>query len=442
MNAKQRTLAGWLLLLAIAITAACSQATTESTAVPQSDPTTAAQSAATLTVPEDPLATATPAPTATVTTLTLWVPPDLIALSEESRAAFNNQLLTYTASRPDIDLIVEQKVVAGQGGILSYLRTGRNVAPDILPDLIALPTDQALIAANEGLLFPLGSEEIGTAVDDLYPAAQEMATINDEIVVYPFALTNLTHLAYDPAVITDTVGPIWSEVFADNIPSLVFPAADRQGALLALALYLDAGGTLINENNQPALDAEPLVSTLELLSNGRNNGAIQLQSSNIASLEETWQQLELGNAALIQTNAGQFLTRRTQEPPTGFSSVPGIDGPLPPLVGGWAWAVTSIEPDQRPLAEDLLATLIDPAYLGEWTQAGHILPARQSALSTWPQDDPYTAFLQSNLNQAIRNPLSANSDIILAFNNAVFNVISLSASPSAAAEEAIASLQP
>ena len=121
--------------------------------------------------------------TATETTpsLTIWIPPGTVLGSEAGAALFSDQLLTFNANHPDLETHVEQKTVAGQGGILSYLRTGSTIAPSILPDLIALPTNQLATAVTEGLIYPLNDLIEPALFDDLYPAAKTMAQVGEQL---------------------------------------------------------------------------------------------------------------------------------------------------------------------------------------------------------------------------------------------------------------------
>ncbi|GAB4275538.1 MAG: hypothetical protein Kow0080_25020 [Candidatus Promineifilaceae bacterium] len=393
-------------------------------------------------IPQATQPSAPPASTTTPTTsLIVWVPPDFIGINDTAKQLFTDQLLTYDAAHPETTIVLEQKTVVGQGGILNYLRTGRNVAPSILPDLIVLPADQVATAASDELIYPLDAFLSETAVTaKLFPAAAAMAAQNEQTYAFPIAITNLTHIAYNPAAITQTLPADWDTLFSSTENSFLFPAAGRQGALLTLQLYLAAGGTLTNEAGQPDLQLTPLIDALEKLSNGRNNGSIPLQSSNLATFDETWQAYRAGSSKMILTTASQFLSQRTDQT-LAAAAVPGITTPLIPLVNGWVIAITSPDLNRQALAADLLMTLNDTTFLGEWTQAANLLPASETVLTLWPQDDPYTTFVSSELMRAQPMPISDSSKIMLALGNAVFDVISLSKSPALAAEEALLAIQ-
>jgi len=244
-NNKQRFLLS-LLFLSLWLLAACSLSqdnaqdneaatindaveelaeTGEETAVEQTEPT----------VPQATQASTTPTTTPT-TSLIVWVPPDFIGINDSAKQLFTDQLLTYDAAHPETTIVLEQKTVVGQGGILNYLRTGRNVAPSILPDLIVLPADQVATAAADELIYPLDTFLGETAVTaNLLPAAATMAAQNEQTYALPIAITNLTHIAYNPATITQTLPTDWDTLFSNPENSFLFPAAGRQGALLTFS---------------------------------------------------------------------------------------------------------------------------------------------------------------------------------------------------------------
>jgi ABC-type glycerol-3-phosphate transport system substrate-binding protein len=223
--------------------------------------------------------------------------------------------------------------------------------------------------------------------------------------------------------------------------SFVFPAAGPAGATLLLQLYLAAGGSLTNEAGQPDLQFEPLLSALQLLNNGRSNRFILPNSSNLITLDEAWPLFQNGNVTFAQTNSGQYLKKQAENETLGAALMPGLAEPLTPLVNGWAWAISATDSAKRPLAAELLSYLVDNPNLGEWSQQSQLLPARQGALFFWPEEDPYVQFASDMLLAAEAHPFPPTHPLMLALNDAAFDVISLSKSPQVAAEEAIQSLE-
>ena len=380
--------------------------------------------------------------TESIQTLTIWLPPEIAARTESGTVMLEEQLIAIQANYPDLILRVEPKAATGKGGILDYLRTGRNVAPTILPDLVALPVEQLPAAADDSLIYPLDTVLDPALIEDLYPSAQAFAGPKEQIIGYPFVLTNLPHIAFNTTIITGTLPSTWSELITDETNKLVIAADGRPGATLALQFYLDAGGTVTNEAGQPNLDIEPLTFALAQLHEASVNGFIIPQSSSLKTYVDSWQLYQSGAASLTTLTSGQYLSSRSEEINPGISAHPGIDGHLTPLVDGWAWAISTPDPVKQALAAEFLAALVAEENLSQWSYQSQLLPARKSALALWPSEDVYTRLAQQEIERARPLPVSANSNLMTAISNAVFDVVSQTKSPSEAAAEAVNALQP
>jgi ABC-type glycerol-3-phosphate transport system substrate-binding protein len=395
-----------------------------------------------------PLPAGTPETTLLVTptedslTVIAWVPPEIASRTEEGAAILEQQWQAFRLARPDAVLVVEQKNVLGQGGILHYLRTGRNVAPSVLPDLIALPTNQLVVAANEELIYPAGDWLDPALTEDLYPAARRLGQADEQLIGYPFALVNLPHLAYHSDHITATLPLTWSELITNVEAQFVFPAAGQAGASLLLQFYLASGGEVVNETGQPALQVEPLTNALTQFSRAQGSNFLVGASNSIATPDEAWQLFQGDSSLITLTTVGQFLNLRSVALEPAFAPIPGLEAPLIPLLDGWAWAISTPDPAQRTLALELLATLTTDENLGEWSYASNVLPTQQGAFAFWPVEDSYTQFVQTELEQADALPNTVNGELLMIFQNALLNVISLGMSPQAAAEQAVMALQP
>jgi len=379
--------------------------------------------------------------TPTNNSLIIWLPPAIASRTEAGTVTLSDQLLAFNTTHPNLEIIVEQKPTNGQGGALNYLRTGRGVAPSILPDLIALPVTQLAASANEGLIYPMEDFLDPAAVEQLFPPAQEWAYNADHLVGYPFALTDMLHLEYS-STITEPVPLTWDIFISDTTRHMVLPAAGPDGARLALEFYLAAGGNLTNEAGQPALELEPLTLALEQLYNGRTNGFILQQSSNITSLADGVRLVRDGSTDYALTSSDVFLQSISPDYTPQFAAVPGLDDPLPALINGWAWAATTPNVEKKALAIELISFLTAPENLGSWSWQSQILPATPDAFIAWPNEDAYVAFAENELQRAIPMSFTATSSIMSALENAVFDVVSLSKTPAIAAAEAVAAVGP
>ncbi len=308
-------------------------------------------------------------------------------------------------------------------------------------DLIALPVTQIAASANEGLIFPMEDFLDPTAVTQLFSPLQQWAFNGAHLVAFPFALTNVQHLEYS-RILTDTPSLTWSNFITSPNHHLVLPASGPAGGQLVLQFYLANGGTLTNEAGQPALEVDKLTAALELLFDGRTSGFILQQSSNISELADSVRLVRDGTAEYSLTSSDVYLQNESDEYIPPITAIPGWNGPLTPLVDGWAWAISTPDPDKMALAAQLIASLTTPENLGNWSRQSRILPATPTALNIWPEGDPYAAFVRTELERAAPASLGPTSRIPQALNNAAFDVISLSRTPRQAAEEAVASLLP
>jgi ABC-type glycerol-3-phosphate transport system substrate-binding protein len=222
---------------------------------------------------------------------------------------------------------------------------------------------------------------------------------------------------------------------------MVLAAGGPDGALLALQFYLDAGGTVVNELGQPALQSEPLELALEALQNGRDAGFLVQQSSNLSTLDQSWQVFLGGEANIVRTSADYYLAQTTVGLPVEFTVTPGIDRPLTPIVDGWAWAISTSDPTQRALAQELMLELVSSPNLGAWSQGSNILPAQRDALGAWIGDEAYVGFVEQELGRARPLPVDSNSKLFTVMGDAVFQVVSGSKTAQEAADDAVAAMQ-
>ena len=352
------------------------------------------------------------------------------------------QIQSFAASQVDLDIKIEYKTVNGEGGTLSYLRTGRSIAPTILPDLIVLRMNQLETAVSDELIFPLNGMVASDLLEDLFPVALDYAIQSEQILGYPFALTNLTHFAYNTTTISDTIATNWEMFRAINNGSFVFPANGEGGATLILQMYLSANGSLTNEVGQTTLAVEPLALSLEQLNLARNDGFLVRQSNSLTSFNEVWAVFENGSANIALIDSKTFMAMRSNLPDTAVSPIPGLENDTIPLVNGWAWAISTNEPDHRALAAALLNQLIAPEQLAAWSLQTNHLPARRTAFAFWPEDDPYAQFVQAQLEQAESHPFAPGSDVLKTLRTTVFNVVNLTETPQEAAESAAISINP
>jgi ABC-type glycerol-3-phosphate transport system substrate-binding protein len=388
---------------------------------------------------------ATPQPSATTgpsgpLSLNVWLIADP-ALDPRSAAGalLADQLTAFDTNRPDLQLAVELKSATGLGGVLSYLRTGRQVAASVLPDLIVLPADQLALAASEGLIAPLNDMVERSAVTDMFPVAADLARSSQgSLVAYPFALSGLRHLAYSEKVFEAIVPSTWDDLYAVSNASLAFPGAGAGGVELVAQLYQAAGGEF-GEPPNAALELEALTVALQQITRARTAGQIRQQVSGMTGPEDIWAAYRAGEANMLLTTFDEFMSQRFAG--VGFGPAPGLSAPLTPYVRALSYAISSPDPERQQAAAALLRWLIEPPNLSDWSGAARLLPARRSAFELWPADDPYFAFVQSELERAAPYPLVLDGRLSAIISDALFDVLSFSKTARDAAEDAIAALQ-
>jgi ABC-type glycerol-3-phosphate transport system substrate-binding protein len=406
---------------------------------------------ATVAIPT-PGSTPTPEGTVEVQPTETIAPPPLITLNIWFVEEFSpqndtpdgtilaEQLAAYDTGHLNLTFSVENKSPSGQGGTLSYLRTGRGVAPGVLPDLVVLPTDLLATAAAENLIYPLDELISQEMKDDLFPAAFYLSQVDGRMLGYPFALWNLTHMASGDDAFGETAPTTWDELLDADDAAFIFPGAGSPGAELVLQFYLASDGKLTDEAGLAILEVEPLANALTHFTTGRIRGLIPLQSSNMTTFEQSWDAFRNGSANAVQTDSDQFLGERGAGLESVASGLPGIEEPLIPLVKGWAYAISTPDPTRQAMAAELLSWLAEGSNLGEWSLSSMRLPARRTAFEQWPDEDDYIAFLGEELEGAEAFPNAAQNTVIDALGEALFDVLTLAKTPQAAAEDAAASL--
>ncbi len=389
-------------------------------------------------LPEATAAPISPLP-APVTTLRVWLPPEIGARTEAGSRELADQIRAFRSAHRNLEVVVEQKPAEGMGGILGYLRAGRSVAPSIMPDLIAVPTSVLAAADGRELVIPLDGLIDATQLSDIYPAAAAQVATDDRVYGLPFAAAGLTHLVYRPADMSDSVPMTWSAFISETNHTLVLPADSRDGALFGLQFYLAEGGALTNEAGQPDLQTEPLARALSQIALNRDN---LLQSRQMKTLDEAWQYFQLGLSEFVWTRAEFLLAQAAADPEaSGYSRIPGPSGPLTPLTTTWAWAITTGDPARQALAAELITTLTAPEALAGWSAAGQLLPARRGAMALLAEGNDYYGFADNELERAQVMPVSESSRLFSVMGDAVFQALTTDLSPVVIAEAAAASLR-
>jgi ABC-type glycerol-3-phosphate transport system substrate-binding protein len=310
----------------------------------------------------------------------VWLPP-LFDPSGTAPAALKlrARLDAFEAANPGLTIQIRIKAVSGPGSLLDSLTATAPAAPANLPALIALPRSDMETAALKGLIYPLDGLTQETDAPDWYTYARQLAVIQGDPYGLPFAGDAMI-LMYRSAL-APTPPADWPALFKLNLP-MAFPAADPQG-MLALQLYLSAGGSIKDDQGRPALQVESLTETLKVFADGLKQGTF---SSGLTQYQTDGQAAQAYHeqpprAQWLVSWSSRFLNELPAD--TLAEAVPSLGNKPYTLATGWVWALAEPNPELRPAAVKLAEYLVQSDFLAQWTAAAGYLPTRPSSLAGW-----------------------------------------------------------
>ncbi len=362
---------------------------------------------------ESPLPTLTlettvaPAPTPTATpasrllTLTVWVPDFLNPYDAETGAGrLNAQLAAFTATHPDIQVQLIVKKAQGTGGLYHMLSTAYEAAPSVLPDLILLGQDDLRTAAEEGFILPM--DDYLTLAEDYFPFARETSLVYSETFGIPLLVT-ADQMVYR-GDIAATPPLSWTGVLTTNT-SLLLPAAPANQLAddALLAMYLGAGGTIVDEQGQPTLDRNVLENLYRFFAAMVEDRLINpdqvLQLSDAAAC---WERYQEGQGRMSAVPAGSYWI----EPPRDSRPawVPTPEGRPIALARVWSVGLVAQDARRQEAAMELAQWLTVASRSAELNRALTMVPPRADALAFWGLLPEEKEFLQIWLEAAVPNP--------------------------------------
>jgi multiple sugar transport system substrate-binding protein len=365
MPSPLRTVSGWLCLFL----AACA-----------ATPTPTAPSAIPAVITPSPSASPalTPTPEAVTRPLRVWLPPPFAPDPDQPGGqALADQLAAFEAAHPGQSVEIRLKPAGGAGGLYPALVSAYNVAPDVLPDVIALPPDDLSQAGLAGQLIPLDDLIPADSVSDYYPFAQALSRAGGQRVGAPFA-ADARILAYNTQLYPSPPRS-WADVITGT---LIFPGAEVS-SLTLLNVYLSLGGALTEPSGQITLDAELLAEALAVFQSAQTAGIVPLSTLAYENPEATWQVFRERRASLAITSAQWYLAERQRVGNSAATLIPTANGSAIALADGWSWAVVNTPAARQAESVELVAWLIEPGRLAAWTEAARVLPPRSQALAQW-----------------------------------------------------------
>ncbi len=371
-------------------------------------------------------------------TLRIWVPPqfDPQAGTGASRL-FQQRLDEFKARRPGITLEVRVKALDGPGGLLDELSSASAAAPDILPDLVALPEPMMDAAALKGLLHPYDGLSTVLESSDWYNYATQMAHIQKSTFGLPFAADALI-LMYRTTLVSEPP-KVLSDTQTLQRP-LVFPASDPQ-SLFTLTLYQAAGGAIQDQQGRPSLDAAVLTRVLSFY---QKAAAVELMPTWLSQYEtddQSWAAFVQGKADLAVTWVSRYLMESSaQSKDEAAAILPTLDGTPYTISTGWVWSLAGSQIRNQAAAVQLAEFLTENDFMAQWTAAAGYLPTRISALSAWSDTSKRIFTGQVILSAHPYPPVDVLASLAPALRQATVQVLNKQGEPASLAQEAVNSL--
>ncbi len=353
--------------------------------------------------------TAAPTPTPEDSTLTLvfWAVEAVSPEAEGEPGDFiSNSLRGFERANPNVDVDLLLKKPGGKGGVIEFLRTSKEVAPSVLPDVVIMSAPDLQQAYQLGLIQALDGRLDRSIVQDLLPAARKMGTVDDRLVGVPLGI-EMEHIVYNTQVFTNT--PItWAEVISSSSTYLL-PAKGVSGLVndATLAQYYSVGGRFVDDEGGLKIDDQALLSVLNFYQRAQENGVIPGEDVlNAAASSELWPLYLQQGGGIVHVNASQYLTDRSLLHNSTFGPVP-VQGPeVTPvtITHGWTMVLVSEDVNRQKVALSLIEWFLSTGNNVAWNRINNTIPTRDTAYQELAGDDPYWQFLAEQLNTSQLQP--------------------------------------
>jgi len=365
-------------------------------------------------------------------TLRIWVPPEFDPAGDSPAGAiFQSRLDEFATRKPNVDIEVRSKNVDGYGGILDTLATASAAAPLALPDLVALPRHALETAAEIGVLYPY--DGLTTVLDDpdWYDYARQLSHWQNATFGIPFAGDVLV-MAYRPEIVPEP--PVDWAASLTITSTLSFPAADIN-AIYTLAQYQSLGAPFVGENEQPFLDVVHLTNVFSYYQQASMSELMPFWLTQFETDAQSWEAYGDSQADMAITWASRYL--QTALADTSAHPIPTHDGAAFTLADGWAWALTTNNPDKQLLTAQLAEFLTTSEYLASWTAAAGLVPPRPSATAAWIHKPSQTLVNQIAPGAHLIPSLDLVTVLGPILQQATVSVLKAEADPTIAAETAV-----
>ena len=390
-------------------------------------------------------ATPTPSPPPDVqpaiATIRLWLPEELSPYAATTDSGVLLQQLTgFSDTYPDVRVEVVAKKAHGRGGLLDFLRTARDAAPSVMPDLMIIDAADMGTATAADLIYPVDDLLSPSTANDRFPFATAMGDVEGQTMGFVVG-ADMQHAAYRPQLLES---PVISWMTVISAPSsFLFPARGIDGYVndATLIQYLAAGGSVTDADGNPSLDRGALADVLGFYSDAIASGVISpTVVLGLEDADQSWERFLTGEDGLAVVRAGRYW--READETMAAAPIPTQKGERVTIARGWTVTMVAKDPARQALAMLLLDWLIAPDHSARWTQAEGYLPATQSALLLWDVSEEDRAMLRDTMMSAVPPPppevMAAVGPIL---QDALESVLRGRATPRRAADVAVENLE-
>lgn len=350
-------------------------------------------------------------PTPMIVTLKLWLPQELDPYGEGAGAdVLAQQLSDFSDVHPDLQVEVVVKKAHGRGGLVDFMRTARDAAPSVLPDLVVLDAADLKTVAGAGIIRPLDGPLATSAADDRFRFALSMGQAETQTVGVVIG-ADMQHLAYRRDLF-ESPSVSWTDVISAPA-SFLFPAGGYNGRIndATLIQYLAAGGKLTDAEGAPSLNEDAMISVFDFYSRCITNTVIApTDVLTFTHVDQSWEGFKAGEGGMTAVRAGRYWLEADDT--MAAAPLPTRDGQSLTIARGWALAMVTDDPARQERARSLFDWLTTPDHNAAWTQAAGYLPGTRSSLRLWKISDEERAVLRDLLESAVPPPRSAVMDAV------------------------------
>ncbi len=281
------------------------------------------------------------------------------------------------------------------------------------------------------MLLPLdGSVDIPTE-PEWYPYVLASVRFGSQTIGLPFA-SETDILAFRTDLYPSA--PRRIETLLAEGHTFQFPAGNPS-AHFTLAQYLALQGTLTNEEGTAYIDQANLAEVLSFYQAAVEANVLPLTVRQWTDPAQTWSEIQANRTASAVVPLSLFISDHNPErlngAPLPTSTETGIA-----LAHTWSWSLIARSGESEQGQIELLSHLMDPEFLGPWTQALGMLPPNGATLAAW-SDSPETPLVSSlvTVTRALP-PRPARTSVAAAMLEAVEAVLTDTLTPAAAAQAA------